>query len=322
MIVTPMVRTGNQKARHGCRGVLGNAVVLMSHSARAATALLLSLLLTTAALASEELTSVYRVTSASGDDSLYLGGTVHLLRQSDYPLPGQYNEAYDAADVVYFETNIAALTDMSMQARLMEALTYQDGRTLRSVLNEEAYQALEAHMAEAGLPMAMMQSFKPGLIVSTLSVMEFQKMGFTPQGIDMYFHTRAIGDGKPVGELESVQDQIDLLAGMGEGYESEFILYSLADFERAAETIEDMISTWRSGDLELMQSLFVDDMQAQAPDVYDAMLVQRNHNWMPAIESLFGQDQTALVLVGAAHLVGEDGLIALLEQRGYSVEPL
>ncbi len=305
MIVTRMMRTGGRES-----------------SARALAALLLSLLLTTSVLASQELTSVYRVSSASADDVLYLGGTVHLLRRSDYPLPDQYNQAYEAADVLYFETDINALTDMSMQARLMQALTYQDGRTLRTVLNEEAYDALEAHMAEAGLPLAMMQTFKPGLIVSTLSVMEFQKLGFTPQGIDMYFHTRAIGDGKPVGQLESVQDQIDLLAGMGDGYESEFILYSLADFERAADTIEDMVATWRSGDLSRMQSLFVDEMQAQAPDVYDAMLVQRNHNWMPTIESLFGQEQTALVLVGAAHLVGEDGLIALLEQRGYSVEPL
>jgi uncharacterized protein YbaP (TraB family) len=284
------------------------------------TALFLSLFLVASAVADGSGTSVYRVTSSDGE--LFLGGTVHLLRQSDYPLPPQYNQAYDAADVLYFETDISALSDMSMQATLMQALTYQDGRTLRTVLNDEAYSALEAHMAEVGLPLAMMQNFKPGLLVSTLSVLEFQKMGFTPQGIDMYFHTRAIGDGKPTGELESVQDQIDLLAGMGEGYESEFILYSLADFDRAAETIEDMIRTWRSGDLDEMQALFVDEMQAQAPDVYDAMLVDRNNNWMPVIESLFGQEDTALVLVGAAHLVGEDGLIALLERRGYTVQPL
>lgn len=292
----------------------------LRHFTTLLTGFVLSCLLLASAVADGNGTSVYRVTSADGE--LYLGGTVHLLRQSDYPLPPQYNQAYDAADVVYFETDIAALSDMSMQATLLQALTYQDGRTLRTVLNDEAYSALEEHMAEAGLPLALMQNFKPGLLMSTLSVLEFQKLGFTPQGIDVYFHTRAVGDGKATGELESVQDQIDLLAGMGEGYESEFVLYSLADFERAAETIEDMIRTWRTGDLDAMQLLFVDEMKTSAPDVYDAMLVDRNNNWMPTIESLFGQEQTALVLVGAAHLVGDDGLIALLEQRGYTVEPL
>ena len=183
----------------------------------------------------------------------------------------------------------------------MQRLTYQDGRTVRDVLNDEAYTALEEYVSEAGMPMAMMQNFKPGLLYSTLSVVEFQKLGFTPQGVDVFFNTRAMGDGKPTGELESIQDQIDMLAAMGEGNESEFILYALEDFEQAGEQVETMVEQWRSG---------------------ETMLVERNHNWIPVIEDVMRDEGAAMVLVGVAHLPGEDGLLSLLEARGYSISPL
>jgi len=118
-----------------------------------------------------------------------------------------------------------------------------------------------------------------------------------------------------------VASQVELLAGMGEGYESEFILYSLADFEQAAESIEIIVAAWRAGDMAGLEALFVDDMRERSPALYDTMLVQRNNNWMPTIESLIDGDQTALVLVGAAHLVGEHGLLEQLQARGFTVRP-
>lgn len=280
------------------------------------------LVLSAGTLASaQEQTSVFEVSDSDGN-VLYLAGTIHLLRQSDYPLPPQFEQAYSASDRLYFETDINALNDVSLQSTIMQQLTYQDGRTVRDVLNDEAYAALEEYVSEAGMPMAMLQNFKPGLLYSTLSVVEFQKLGFTPQGVDVFFNTRAMGDGKETGELESIQDQIDMLAAMGEGNESDFILYALEDFEEVGEQVETMVEQWRSGDLQAMQELFVADMKADAPEAYETMLVERNHNWIPAIEEAIRDEGTEMVLVGVAHLPGEDGLLRLLEARGYSISPL
>lgn len=265
-------------------------------------------------------TSVWAVTS--GSNTVYLGGTVHLLRPSDYPLPAEYEEAYNASTEIYFETDISSLTDMSVQAQMMQQLTYSDGRTLRTVLNDEAYSALSETVAEFGLPLAMLETFKPGLLVSTLQVLAFQRMGFTPQGVDAYFDTRAMGDGKSRGQLETVQEQIGFLAAMGEGNESEFILLSLGDLENIEDDMEGMLTAWREGDAEELNEMFVTEMQNEAPEIYQSLLVDRNLKWIPQIEAMLADGDTEFVLVGAAHLIGSDGLLQLLQAQGYSIRQL
>ncbi|MEX0739125.1 MAG: TraB/GumN family protein [Pseudohongiella sp.] len=262
-------------------------------------------------------TSVWQ--ASKGDDTVFLGGTIHLLRPGDYPLPEAFETAYQASDRLFFEIDQAQMADMSVQARMMQQLMYQDGRTLETVLDEETYTALSAYAGEAGLPMAMIQNFKPGLLLSTLTVIEFQSMGFTPQGVDAYYNTRAVGDGKARGELETIDQQIELLAAMGEGYESEFVMYSLRDLETAGEAMEEMITAWRTGDLAALEDQFIRPMLEEAPELYDSMLVVRNNNWLPQVEAMFDEAGTEFVLVGAAHLIGEHGLLAMLSARGYEV---
>lgn len=270
-------------------------------------------------LASAE-SSVWRV--ESDGNTVFLGGTVHLLRASDYPLPEEYAEAYAESGKLFFETDLNSMGDMAVQAKLLQQLSYGDGRTLKTVLNQEAYSALQAYMESIGLPLAMMEKFKPGMIVSTLQVMEFQRIGFTPQGVDAYFNTLAMGDGKPLGQLETIDDQIGFLSAMGEGNESEFILLSLEDLEDTVEVMDDMIAAWRVGDNQALSELFVADMLNEAPEIYDSLLKTRNMNWLPQIEEMLTNDETEFVLVGAAHLVGPDGLLELLEDKGYSVSRL
>ena len=265
-------------------------------------------------------TSVWSV--RSGDNVIYLGGTVHLLRPADYPLPGEFEEAYQASSELYFETDIASMSDLSVQAQMLQQLTYGDDESLSSILSDEAYAALSAYTATAGLPIAMLNKFKPGLLISTLQILVFQSMGFTPQGVDAFFHTRAVGDGKAVGQLETVQEQIGFIAAMGEGNESEFILLSLKDLAETGDVMEDMIGAWRSGDAEGLSELFVEEMKVEAPALYDTLLLQRNLKWVPQIDSMLQDADTEFVLVGAAHLVGENGLLDLLSQKGYEINQL
>lgn len=257
--------------------------------------------------------------ASKGDSTVFLGGTIHLLRARDYPLPAAFETAYQASDRLFFEIDQSQLADMSVQARMMQQLTYQDDRTLQSVLDEETYAALTAYAENVGLPMAMMQKFKPGMLLSTLSLIEFQSRGFTPQGVDAYYNTRAMGDGKARGELETIDQQIAMLASMGEGYESEFVAYSLRDLETVGAAIEGMVTAWRAGDQASLEAQFIKPMLAEAPELYDSMLVERNKNWMPQIEAMFDEPGTEFVLVGAAHLIGEHGVLVMLSERGYEV---
>ncbi|MCG8414329.1 MAG: TraB/GumN family protein [Pseudomonadales bacterium] len=276
-------------------------------------------LLCSAPLASAD-SSVWQV--KSDNTTLYLGGTVHLLRPSDYPLPTEYEEAYADSQELYFETDISSMSDLSIQAQLLQELTYNDERSLKTVLSDEAYSALSDYTNSVGMPLMMMEKFKPGMVVSTLQILEFQKMGFTPQGVDAHFNTRGMGDGKAIGALETIQEQIGFLAAMGEGNESEFILLSLQDLEQTSEVMGEMITAWREGDADRLEQLFVADMQRQAPELYDSLLRQRNLRWMPQIEQMLQDSDTEFVLVGAAHLIGVDGLVEMLQARGYEVTQL
>jgi uncharacterized protein YbaP (TraB family) len=265
-------------------------------------------------------TSVWSV--RSGDNVIYLGGTVHLLRPGDYPLPDEFEEAYQASSELYFETDIAAMGDLSVQAQMLQQLTYSDERSLRTVLSDEAYTALSAYTQTAGLPIVMLEKFKPGLLISTLQILVFQSMGFTPQGVDAFFHTRAVADGKAEGQLETVQEQIGFIAAMGEGNDSEFILLSLKDLTETGNVIDGMIGAWRSGDAQGLSELFVEDMKVEAPALYDTLLLERNLKWIPRINRMLQDADTEFVLVGAAHIVGENGLLDLLSQEGYEINQL
>ena len=261
--------------------------------------------------------AVWQITS--GLNSVYLGGTVHLLRPSDYPLPEEYEQAYQNSSQIYFETDLSAMSDLSVQTQMLQQLTYQDGRSLKGVLSNEAYAALSDYIEEAGVPLMMMEKFKPGMVVSMLQVMEFQRIGFTPEGVDAYFNTRAISDSKSIGQLETVMEQIGFLASMGEGNESEFILLSLRDLEETADLMDGMIAAWRLGNNSELADLFINEMKNEAPELYNSLLRQRNLNWIPQIDQMLKDNDTEFVLVGAAHLVGDEGLLKLLELKGYQV---
>ena len=264
--------------------------------------------------------SVWSVTA--GKNTVYLGGTVHLLRASDFPLPEEYEQAYQASSEIYFETDIGAMTDLSVQTQILEQLTYNDERTLKTVLNQEAYTALSDYAASKNMPVMVLEKFKPGLLITTLQIVEIQSMGFTPQGVDTYFNSRAIDDTKSLGQLETVQEQIEFIAAMGKGNESEFVLLSLRDLDQTRELMDEMLQAWRVGNNAELEDLFVEDMRSETPALYDALLLQRNLKWIPLIDQMLLDGDTEFVLVGAAHLVGEDGLLELLANKGYEVRQL
>lgn len=265
-------------------------------------------------------TSVWSVTS--GDNVVYLGGTVHVLRSSDYPLPEEYEQAYLAASEIYFETDMTSMMDMSTQVQMMEQLTYSDGRSLKTVLNDDAYTALSQYTESIGMPLVMIGSFKPGLLVTTLQITELQRMGFTLRGVDVYFTDRAIGDAKSLGQLETVEEQIGFLSAMGEGYESEFVLLSLRELEQTGQLMAEMLKAWREGDREGLSRLFIEPMKLEVPQLYDSLLLQRNLKWVPQIDQMLSDGDTEFVLVGAAHLVGEHGLLKMLADKGYKIRQL
>ncbi|WP_432474457.1 TraB/GumN family protein [Amphritea sp. HPY] len=256
---------------------------------------------------------------SSGNQILYLAGTIHLLRSADYPLPEEFDSVYKRADKLVFETDMALLADPVTQRRMQQAVTYQDGTTLQQKVSAPIYAKVAAKWQQAGLPPLLLKFIRPGGVVMTLTMAQLRESGVDAEGIDQYFHLRANNDSKPVAGLESIDLQIGYLADMGEGNEDSFLQQTLTELEQSDQFMDQLILAWRDGDLVQLERLIIEDMRRDFPGLYHSLLVQRNLNWLPQIQTMLNDGPVELVLVGAGHLVGPDGLLQQLKSQGYIV---
>ncbi|ASP39063.1 TraB/GumN family protein [Bacterioplanes sanyensis] len=257
---------------------------------------------------------------SKGDQRIWLGGTIHLLKAEDYPLPQEFEHAYSQAQHLVFETDISALGNPQVQQKMAQRMLLQPGQSLPALLNNDARQALIRYVEKNGLSMDQLRDFSPQWVALLITVGELNRLGMNQEGVDAYFDRLAREHGKTIGELESVGEQIEFIATMAEGRESELILQTIADTALLAQQMDGLRDAWRQGDRATLSRLGLDPMRSDYPKVYDSLIVKRNNNWLPKIERLFHQQPNALVLVGALHLVGPDGLLQQLQQKGYHIE--
>ena len=263
--------------------------------------------------------SVWKVTK--NNDHIYLAGTVHILPPSEFPLPQEFEQAYKQADELVFETKLPDESDIAFQTKMMQALTYSGDKKLSDVITKQTLSDLSTYATELGADIMMFDKFKPGLLLTFLTMMEAQRAGISGEGVDAYFSKLALKDGKALSYLESVDFQMNMMAQMGVGYEDTFLQQNMEDFENFADLLYSLIKAWRLGDTQALNRLAVEPMKKD-PQSMKLILNDRNTNWIPHIEKMFQDDNKELVMVGAAHIVGEKGLIKLLENKGYKVEQL
>jgi uncharacterized protein YbaP (TraB family) len=281
-------------------------------------ALTLLLTLGTSLVSAE--TSVWKV--EKNNATVYLGGTIHVLRPSDFPLPKEFEQANAASQILTFEIDLGLMNSPKIISEMISKLSYSDERTIKSELSEETYQQLNQYALSVGISLEFMKKAKPAMLMLNFTMVELQKMGALPEGVDMFFYKQARKQSKKTDFLETPQDQFGFLAELGVGDEENFYKKLLKDFQNTQEIFSKMIDYWRLGDNEQLNLLVNDTMKKDSPNMYQSMLVDRNHNWMPKIEEYFKTTEVEFILVGAAHMIGEDGLINLLQQKGYKVSKL
>ncbi|MCU7555988.1 TraB/GumN family protein [Alteromonas sp. ASW11-19] len=264
--------------------------------------------------------SVWKV--SDGTHTMYFGGTLHILSPDDYPLPGAYARAYDRADALVFETDIAALSSPDFAAKSLQRLTYTDATSLRDHISDDTLDELRAYLQTHGIPLEQVLKLKPALVGITLSMVEFQRIGLTSQGVDKFYHAAASDDGKPMHFLETPEEQLDFIAAMGSGDEDAYIRYAIKDVQQIPGMLDTLKANWREGDMSRFHALSMAEFEQAYPEIYDLLLTQRNNNWMPALKSLMATPATEFVLVGAMHMPGDTGLLAQLRAAGYTVEQL
>jgi uncharacterized protein YbaP (TraB family) len=264
---------------------------------------------------------VWKASSKQGG-TIYLAGSVHLLTPAYYPLSPAFDKAFTASDLLVLEIDMAEmLAPQSQMTMLTRGMLPADG-SLEKVVSAETYAAVSAKVAELGLPLSPLNRFKPWALALTLQALEWQKAGFdTDLGLDKHFFDLAVAARKPVQGLETLAYQISRFDEMSADGQDRLLAQTLKELETTKASFTTLADAWKSGDSGTVEDIVLQDLKSE-PQMYQRLLVERNRAWLPKIEALFTRPAPAFVVVGAAHLVGADGLLQMLRSKGYTLEQL
>jgi len=240
----------------------------------------------------------------------YLLGSIHIGKGDWYPLPNYIMDAFNNTEVLVVELDGAQSTAAMTKQMMLPA-----GQTLQSKLSPETYQKFDSYMKTMGMPAASLSSLKPWAAATVVAVLPYLRAGFEPQfGIDVQFISRAKNKNMALIELETVQFQITLLSDL---FSNEAMFVEL--LEQPAEESEKLIDFWKAGKIAELEALIEKQMPA---DQREVMLTARNTRWIKQLTSMFNSKKAHFVVVGAAHLTGNDGVPALLSKAGVKVTRL
>jgi len=253
---------------------------------------------------------------------VHLLGSVHFLRASDYPLPDAIMQVYAAADVIVFEIDLSSLDPFAMQATLQRLAVDPQGNDLEDHLGAGKYRSARALAADINIDLAALRPYEPWFAALQITQLRMAQLGFDgTYGIETQLTLRAVGDGREMSGLESLAEQFAALDSLPAPAQRRFLMQTLEDAAEMEDDLDRIIAAWRAGDTATLEAELLVGLEDQ-PDLYDSILVQRNRNWTQQIIGFTRNSRDYLVVVGALHLVGDDSVINMLEDAGYSTRQL
>lgn len=261
---------------------------------------------------------------SDADNAVYLVGSFHLLKHSDYPLSPDIVAAFEGADRIVFEVAPEDLDDPDTSHKFLDAARFDDGRSLVDVLPPRLREKLHRLLARQGSSIQQVDHYSPWYVNLSLMLGLSQSLGFDAgQGLDRYLMQQAAQAGKPSSGLESIEDQLYALAASPMDEQ----IRGLEDFlDRPQEIpgqLSDLHQAWRDGDVDRLDELTRVEMLDKTPRTYQVINVERNEAWLPQLRRMldaYHRQEDFMVVVGALHLLGEDGVVEKLRAQGYRIE--
>ncbi len=249
-------------------------------------------------------------------NTVYLLGAIHLLKKENYPLPDPIEAAFRDSPIAVFETDFTQLAQPEEQQKLADKARLPFDQTLKEEVSPTVYARLQEELETAGLDPDAFDRLKPAVAALAVEVFLLQRRGFRLEyGLDQYFFNRAQHAGKRIVALEAPDYQIDLVTSFTPE-EGEWMLKAALDqAEHSEKTFTELLQAWQAGDTGGLRKV-LHSAQDQSPAVFQRMVTDRNRQWLPRIQELLRGGQNAIVIVGAGHLVGPEGLLNLLARSG------
>lgn len=253
---------------------------------------------------------------------LYLGGTIHLLREEDYPLPDVFEQAYRESAKLVFELPPDSEGDGEIVLRMRQMGSFPEGDDLSNHISAETMKKVQAWADDNAFPDAALKKMRPWFLALTIASVEYQKLGAdSGRGVDQYFEQRGREDSKAGEGLESVEFQLSIFSKLSDKLQEELLMQTFAEAETMQQDFEELIAAWRSGDAPKLQAFLYRDAD-KYPELMEDFLLKRNKAWVAPLLKHLEKAETAFVLVGAGHLGGKGGVLELLKEKGCTVKQL
>ncbi len=256
-------------------------------------------------------------------NTVYVLGSLHFAKKEIYPLHQRIENAFDQSDFLVVEANVNDIGKVDVQ-KLAGSALYPATDTLAKHLSAETYERVKKETGALGIPVELINKQKPWFLSLTLVALESLKLGFDPEyGIDKYFLKKAEGK-KKILELESFDYQIGLFSNFSDREQELFLIYTLKDLSIMEQELDGMTRAWSTGDTKGMESILTKSLSEDKTlsPIYEKLVYERNKKMASKIENFLKAKETYFVIVGAGHLVGDEGIIELLRKAGYRIEQL
>ena len=281
--------------------------------------ILLFLLVGVAEARAEDKSFLWRVQSDKAN--IYILGSVHFLKKENYPLNKTIEKAVEGSQKLVLEVDLN-----SEDAGAVQRVTLEKGinhkRSLQQSISAETYGLAEKRAQDLGIDIRALGPLKAWVVALTMTALQLQKLGFDPNyGVDRYLAGRATKSGKKVVGLETASFQIGLIDQLTERDQESMLRQSLKEMDLLERGLDQIVRAWSTGDVTALEALLLGGMR-EYPAVYQTVVVDRNQRWLPQIEKMIERGESVLIAVGAAHLIGKDGVIELLKARGYTLEQM
>ena len=257
----------------------------------------------------------------SSQNTIYLAGSIHVLQKHHYPLHQAFDDAFNESSRVMFEVDLDGLSSPLAQMNMLRKGLYLNGETLPKVLSPESYATAKGNLTRLGLNIEDFHRMKPWMTATAVMALELQKLGFeSAHGVDRHFFEKAQAAGKDIQGLETVEFQLDLFDKLPLLIQEQFLLQTLEDLKTLDTQVSQMVKAWKHGNAQELETLLVG--MHEYPELNQVLVVNRNNDWLPHIEQALQEKEPVFIVVGALHLLGKEGLIAALKEKGYEVEQL
>ena len=255
-------------------------------------------------------------------NTVYLAESVHLLKPGRAELPAALDTAYARASTIVMELDLSHVEESELQAWMLEHGTFKGSMTLQQAIGDKRYQRLAAETSRLGMPLEALQQFEPWAIALTLADLEYLKLGYDPeQGVEQQIMRRASADKKDVRGLETMDEQLGQLQRLSYEQQGRFLDLTVDELRDAEQDTDELLTAWRAGNMQRLAELLSSEYQS-FPELYRALVTERNRHWLPQIEQFLRDDHDYLVVVGALHLVGKEGLLELVRRDGFTPTPV